>query len=229
MKKNPTQQSWYSLQEAADKISRSLKHKVDTLYLINAALDGRLSLFWYTIEAYASMDIDGAKTLKLDEGAYELILDGNSPLRKHLLEEARTGQHDPAKKISFAVRGADGQQFHTMREKRGFIPPGEPKFEPIKSPPRLIELGFTKDYLESFESETEALQKKSDKLHTKEKETLLKLVIGMAIQGYAYDPSKKKSSVPSEIQSDLDLLGLSLDQDTIRKWLKEAQRTLPKR
>lgn len=55
-----------------------------------------------------------------------------------------------------------------------------------------------------------------------EKSTLLKLVAGMAIRGYKFDPKAKRSVVTAEIQQDLDLLGISLDQKTILKWLREA-------
>ena len=52
--------------------------------------------------------------------------------------------------------------------------------------------------------------------------TLLKLVGGMAMAVYGFDPMGGRSTVVSEIQTDLDLKGINLDLDTIRKWLKEA-------
>ncbi|MEO6561662.1 MAG: hypothetical protein ABIN99_01260 [Nitrosospira sp.] len=56
-----------------------------------------------------------------------------------------------------------------------------------------------------------------------ERDSLLKLVIGMAIKGYGYDPSStKKSTTVSEIERDLAELGIELTDDTIRKYLKEA-------
>lgn len=58
--------------------------------------------------------------------------------------------------------------------------------------------------------------------HTREKSTLLKLVLGMAKAQYAYDPSQRKSSATSQICDDLDHAGLSLSPKTIRKILKEA-------
>jgi hypothetical protein len=62
---------------------------------------------------------------------------------------------------------------------------------------------------------------------TRERESLLKLVIGMAVCGYGYDPSESRSPQPSAIASDLAKCGVSLDVDTIRKWLKEAAEFLP--
>ena len=65
-------------------------------------------------------------------------------------------------------------------------------------------------------------------LGTRERESLLKLIIGMAISGYGYDPSAPRSTQPSNIESDLANQGLALDVDTIRKWLKEASQLLPR-
>jgi hypothetical protein len=62
---------------------------------------------------------------------------------------------------------------------------------------------------------------------TRERESLLKLVIGMAVGGYGYDPNESRSPQPSAIASDLAKCGVSLDVDTIRKWLKEAAELLP--
>jgi hypothetical protein len=64
-------------------------------------------------------------------------------------------------------------------------------------------------------------------LSTRERESLLKLVIGMAIGGYGYDPSAGRSDQPAAIANDLTRIGLSLDVDTVRKWLKEAREHLP--
>src|SRR5262249_32211037 len=64
-------------------------------------------------------------------------------------------------------------------------------------------------------------------LSTKERETRLTMVISLAIGGYGYDPSAKRSDKPTEIADDIARHGLSLDADTIRKWLKKAAELLP--
>jgi hypothetical protein len=64
-------------------------------------------------------------------------------------------------------------------------------------------------------------------LLTRERETALKLIIGMAIAGYRYDPDAARSEVTGDISRDLQKLGISLDQDTVRKWLREAAELLP--
>lgn len=55
-----------------------------------------------------------------------------------------------------------------------------------------------------------------------ERATLLKLVIGMAMKGYRYNPEALKSTATKEIADDLAALGMTLTDDTVRKYLKQA-------
>jgi hypothetical protein len=64
-------------------------------------------------------------------------------------------------------------------------------------------------------------------LGARERESLLKVVIGMAVGGYSYDPKAGRSDRPSEIAGDLERAGVPLDVDTVRKWLREAAELLP--
>lgn len=64
-------------------------------------------------------------------------------------------------------------------------------------------------------------------LGTRERDSLLKLVIAMATGGYGYNPMAGRSSTATEITNDLQSVGLSLDQDTVRKYLAEARELLP--
>ncbi len=64
-------------------------------------------------------------------------------------------------------------------------------------------------------------------LHTRERDSLLKLIIGMAIGGYGFNPQTTRSPTAKDIADDLARAGLSLDQDTVRKYLAEAKELLP--
>lgn len=64
-------------------------------------------------------------------------------------------------------------------------------------------------------------------LSTRERESLLKLVIGMAVGGYGYDSTARRSEQTTAIADDLAQAGISLDADTVRKWLREAAELLP--
>lgn len=66
-------------------------------------------------------------------------------------------------------------------------------------------------------------------LDVRERETLLKLVIGMAIGGYGHDATAKKTDTASRIVEDVERQGLSVSDETVRKYLKEAATLLPGR
>jgi hypothetical protein len=59
-------------------------------------------------------------------------------------------------------------------------------------------------------------------LSTAERNQLLKMVLGMAIDSYGYDPVAKKNDATKQIVDDLAKLGIGIDPDTVRKYLKEA-------
>lgn len=63
-------------------------------------------------------------------------------------------------------------------------------------------------------------------LGTTERNTLLKMVIGMAIKGYSHDPAASKSTAIKEISDDLASLEIALNPDTVRKYLKQATETV---
>jgi len=59
-------------------------------------------------------------------------------------------------------------------------------------------------------------------LRTRERQTAHKLILGMALGGYGYDPKAERSGIVTEIVNDLAQRGISVTDDTVRKWLKEA-------
>ncbi|WP_394888438.1 hypothetical protein ACG873_24765 [Mesorhizobium sp. AaZ16] len=86
--------------------------------------------------------------------------------------------------------------------------------------------------IESLESGIVVLEAKlasSDErpLGTRERDSLLKLIIGMAVDGYGYDPKAVKSPIAKELSDSLERLGISLNDDTIRNFLKQAKDLLP--
>jgi hypothetical protein len=65
-------------------------------------------------------------------------------------------------------------------------------------------------------------------ISSQERETLFKLIAAMAVKGYMFDPGASRNPATADIQSDLDQLGISLDQKTILKWVREACEIIPK-
>jgi hypothetical protein len=64
-----------------------------------------------------------------------------------------------------------------------------------------------------------------------ERNTMLKLILGMAIDSYGYDPAKTKNSATGNnsgsIKAALEKIGLSADEKTISKYLKTAAEQYP--
>lgn len=81
--------------------------------------------------------------------------------------------------------------------------------------------------------EVEKLTKKSTKTDISETErnTMLKLIIGMAMDAYKYDPDEPRNNATGgsriSIKSALEKYGLSADQKTISKYLNEAAELYP--
>ncbi|MBI3702030.1 MAG: hypothetical protein HY242_16505 [Afipia sp.] len=56
----------------------------------------------------------------------------------------------------------------------------------------------------------------------KERTSLAKILFGIAASKYQYDPNLIRSSAASRIRTDLATQGISLDEDTIRKYLQNS-------
>jgi hypothetical protein len=65
-------------------------------------------------------------------------------------------------------------------------------------------------------------------LGAKERDSLYRLLLAMAVKKYHYRPAALRNSATTRIASDLVELGLRLDEDTIRKYLTEAKELLPR-
>lgn len=77
------------------------------------------------------------------------------------------------------------------------------------------------EMLEEKTVELEEYKRKS--LSPKERNTLLKLVLGMALEYYGHDLAKTKTKTAHDISSDLSTKGIEVDEDTVLKWLRFAK------
>lgn len=114
-------------------------------------------------------------------------------------------------------------------ELKQFIKSNDPdSYGPTESLPAdavlVVRTSALFDLQERLSSENTA---KVKPLGSVERRSLLKMILAMAIEGYRYNPSDAKSSIPLEITEDVANNDHSIDVDTVRKWLKEAVK-LPK-
>lgn len=82
-----------------------------------------------------------------------------------------------------------------------------------------------RDLEQSFASTPVAGTEKA--LSTRERDTLYKIIIGLAMDGHGYRPGDKRSTVAREVSAKLSELGIAVSDDTVRKYIKEAEQLLP--
>jgi hypothetical protein len=64
-------------------------------------------------------------------------------------------------------------------------------------------------------------------LEQRERSGMLKLIIGMAVAYYAYEPKAIRNESIKTIQNDLEAKGFKISDDTIRRYLNEAKQLFP--
>lgn len=89
-----------------------------------------------------------------------------------------------------------------------------------------LEKAISQRWPKFFNSQSANLRKQLNGF-TNEQSSLLKMIFAMASAQYAYDPNDLRSRSTSKIKKDLELMGYSLDPETIRKHLKSSSK-LPK-
>ena len=92
----------------------------------------------------------------------------------------------------------------------GQVPDWKALYEETK-----LQLATAKDELERHKAAEKPVGER-------EKTTFHKLILTMAIRGYGYDPRAVRSPISNDIAGDTQLLGISLDQDTVRSKLQKA-------
>lgn len=68
---------------------------------------------------------------------------------------------------------------------------------------------------------------KAEEVKPKERTSLLTMLLAMAVNGYGYDPKAQRSKETAEIAGDTFKIGLSIEADTVRRYLNEAKELLP--
>jgi hypothetical protein len=91
---------------------------------------------------------------------------------------------------------------------------------------RLLEIMRERDLVQlrnnELEAQVNAHQRKEKALNPKERSSVLTLIISMAIKSYGYDPQKSHNAAIKRITSHVYEIGLKLDEDTVRDWLKDG-------
>lgn len=93
--------------------------------------------------------------------------------------------------------------------------------------PKFVELVEGRAGQSKEASEGDAASRATTEMDGRERASMSKLIAAMAIDAYGFDPSAKRSDIPTEIQGIADRLGLELTTKTIRKYLRDGAQMLP--
>lgn len=174
------------------------------------------------------------------KGVYDLLMIGAGPLNIERKYQNLTG--GPAITLiatnhrGVLVKQADGEIYQlqdSFKQEEATTSPDIMKlfnriYYPAEKLPEDTVLVLRTEELRKFEESVNDTPANADKPLTNiERDSLLKLVIGMAVSGYRYAPYAKKNTAVADIAADLALLGLPLGDDTIRKYLKQGNELLP--
>lgn len=92
-------------------------------------------------------------------------------------------------------------------------------------------LGIRREEFQKLFEDTNESEQTTETLSTRERNTLNKMILGMAIEKYGYKPEASRNSATGEnagsICADLEKAGLPLDSETIKKKLEAAFATTP--
>ncbi|MEX0306011.1 MAG: hypothetical protein AB3N12_01375 [Ruegeria sp.] len=272
MKKIYRLKHWYSIEDAASRLSLTLVEEVNSAEVLELALDGHIHLYWFmrhvsaqevvnqTRSVWVSPDkdnkvfgfaaegqdtveikfsdffpLEGRTSISVLDGPHRLRLDLCGALADYLRAFLTKTGGELTSIDGFFVEDDKGCVFQVLEAFGGsylkeMYPEERVSFHDVRGYypsvdwPAFSELGFTKHELESFES---ALQNNDEKVvASRERQTLYKLLIAMAVDGYGYDLTASRSPFTKELEGILDRLGLPVSDDTIRQKLKEASELL---
>tara|TARA_R110000787_G_scaffold220284_2_gene329048 strand:+ start:1418 stop:2317 length:900 start_codon:yes stop_codon:yes gene_type:complete len=93
------------------------------------------------------------------------------------------------------------------------------------------QLSVAEEHVDELQNRIEVLKAGANTLDpeavsTRERSSLLKLIIAMATDGYGYKPSDAKSPIPRELAEIVRSKQMEISDDTVRKYLKEARDTV---
>lgn len=193
---------------------------------------------WYNApECRADFDFWCKAAIWRDEEAVALSL-GKDPYKVSLdrvmlepKDAALSGEF--AKRLVLMKRQRAAREFYDLNNPSKFLSwakeiglPYPPELDVV-----LLRGGSQTEWRKRFEVEAaahtqtkQALEEARGKaLPVKERESLLRMVIGMAMRAYNYDPAAAKNSAIGDIAEDLRFAGVALDEGTIRKFIQEAK------
>jgi len=254
--------NWYSIEDAARRLTETLGEEILTTDILQLAIENQLPLSWYIRGRKARKVAPASKIIRIgDMGAVpphpsvkEALENGGvvTMLYLHPQDDEIIGLEGPfwleVKMMGwvrdwtlslitktggdlicldgFIVQDREQNLWNLLDRFPTRDPHDRDSYFPSGELPEPTELGFQKADLETFEASLDTKPTSPSNIEksltAKERTTLLSIIIGMAVDGYGYDPQAAKSPTPKELQGVLAEHNIEMDVDTIRNKLKEA-------
>jgi len=142
-------------------------------------------------------------------------------LERRIVEDGIPADEADKQRVAFETRRKE------YKERRKGKPYHE-NFYPSGALPNDSMIVVRTSALRDFEESLGGIPSGDEKpLSARERDSLLRMVIAMATDVYGYDPSAKKNTTTTDICRAAEALNLSIDDETVRKYLKQAAALLP--
>lgn len=241
---------WYDLNAVADRLTVSLGDEISVNDVLQLALDNQIELYWYTRNhlgrkivqvksEHSKSKYVVEKTVQILKSPCKLELKQSPTLRDFIYSLKNESKQQITQKDRIIVSHGDDRYLLVHHFKYSISNfQGEEdileisdtilhdSYNPSNNRPNSADLGITLAEIERFEkiaqNSSKVSKKTNKKFGTREKETLLKIIAVMAMDGYRYDPKEARSNFPKELEGFIAEYGEAISAETIKKKLTEA-------
>lgn len=211
-----TDTEYYTLTEVAEIIESTVDELLQVIVSVDVWIGIKTESDWYFWDHEALLlnsPIQGVRVVSLDEYSELDSIIKNGFATINYVQEGYLSKNQKLPNLGVIVK-----KEHLVIDKAGMMDICEPPTQ--------------KAFIELDNSDNFPVEKlKISPISQTERNTMLKLILGMSMDAYGYNPKATKNKATGEnygsIKAALDRLGISVDADTIRKYLNEAKDLLP--
>lgn len=242
--------SWYSLEQAARRLSATCNCDVTRDEVLQLIIEGHIEVCWHmhaqcVIPAEIQngkriADEIGSLTQRLRKGGIRMegeVIENdflyipfelNPVVKQHLISLSRSEKSDLISFVPAIVRDVGGNHWYVLDIGKVPLndqdPTGPCHVMSIPLEPDYSALALRREDLEAYEESLADENERRTSDLAKEVKSLSKLAYGMAVKKYAFDPEAQRSDVAITISKQLASLpeNINIDDATILKHLRNG-------
>lgn len=194
-------EKWYSIEEAAFRLTCTLRKSVSVNDILKLVLIGQLNIYWKSNKEYRQM-LNPESVGNFTPILLNIKEDGN--LNNYIISLSNFSEKKKIKppRVSYQIEG---------RRRLALV--------------QQNELIFLRTSLEEYEKhvfEENSISNDNEQENPKSRNNLMRIVYGLAKIHYNYDVTVEKSRKPSEISRSIETVGVKYSSSRMAKLLKEA-------